>query len=114
VEPDTQQQPQAGDEPADSALDDKERHQTDTKPALLSYFSPLPERSMSFIASASPMPGMPKNAWKKGFSHVRAAQCSTHFSHSAAWASLGMRQSPRGDRLMLPTFGPSGTHERLN
>ena len=31
-----------------------------------------------------------------------------------ALASLGMRQSPRGDRLTEPTFGPSGRHERLN
>src|SRR5258708_1582301 len=35
-------------------------------------------------------------------------------SQAAAWASLGMRQSPRGDRLIVPTFGPSGKHERLN
>ena len=31
-----------------------------------------------------------------------------------ALASLGMRQSPRGERLTLPTLGPSGMHERLN
>jgi hypothetical protein len=31
-----------------------------------------------------------------------------------ASASLGIRQSPRGERLTLPTFGPSGTHDRLN
>src|SRR6516225_9516070 len=41
-------------------------------------------------------------------------QLSTHFSHSAAAASLGMRQSPRGERLIEPTFGPSGRQERLN
>ena len=35
-------------------------------------------------------------------------------SHDATWASLGMRQSPRGDRLTEPTFGPSGRQERLN
>ena len=35
-------------------------------------------------------------------------------SHKCAWASLGIRQSPRGDRLTVPTFGPSGRHERLN
>ncbi len=29
-------------------------------------------------------------------------------------ASEGMRQSPRGERLTEPTFGPSGMHERLN
>jgi hypothetical protein len=36
------------------------------------------------------------------------------FNHRAAWASLGMRQSPRGDKLTEPTFGPSGRQERLN
>ena len=35
-------------------------------------------------------------------------------SHIWAVASLGMRQSPRGLRLTLPTLGPSGRHERLN
>ena len=29
-------------------------------------------------------------------------------------ASLGMRQSPRGERLIEPTFGPSGMQLRLN
>jgi len=33
-------------------------------------------------------------------------------SHAAAEASDGMRQSPRGDRLIEPTFGPSGRHDR--
>src|SRR5437879_6125296 len=37
-----------------------------------------------------------------------------HSSHARACASLGMRQSPRGDRLIEPTLGPSGKHERLN
>ena len=35
-------------------------------------------------------------------------------SHSAALASLGIRQSPRGDSATEPTFGPSGIAERLN
>lgn len=35
-------------------------------------------------------------------------------SHAAEDASEGIRQSPRGERLMLPTFGPSGIQERLN
>ena len=35
-------------------------------------------------------------------------------SQRATWASLGIRQSPRGDRLTEPTFGPSGRHDRLN
>lgn len=36
------------------------------------------------------------------------------FSQSVAIASLGIRQSPRGERLMEPTFGPSGRQLRLN
>ena len=39
---------------------------------------------------------------------------SHSFSHIALDASLGMRQSPRGLRLTLPTLGPSGRQERLN
>lgn len=35
-------------------------------------------------------------------------------SHSGPTASLGIRQSPRGDKLIDPTFGPSGMQERLN
>src|SRR5579871_5116922 len=38
----------------------------------------------------------------------------THSSHKAACASLGIRQSPRGETLIEPTFGPSGRQERLN
>ena len=34
--------------------------------------------------------------------------------HATADASLGIRQSPRGLRLQLPTLGPSGRQERLN
>ena len=36
-----------------------------------------------------------------------------HLSHSAGSASEGIRQSPRGERLTVPTLGPSGTHDRL-
>ncbi len=39
---------------------------------------------------------------------------SRSFIHIATEASLGMRQSPRGERATLPTFGPSGRQERLN
>ena len=35
------------------------------------------------------------------------------FSHREASASEGIRQSPRGERLTVPTLGPSGTHDRL-
>ena len=35
-------------------------------------------------------------------------------NHADTDASLGMRQSPRGDNATDPTFTPSGIHERLN
>ncbi len=43
-----------------------------------------------------------------------ARAASSSCSQAALEASLGMRQSPRGDRLTEPTFGPSGITERLN
>jgi len=39
---------------------------------------------------------------------------SNEFSHTAATASDGIRQSPRGESATLPTFTPSGRQERLN
>ncbi len=39
---------------------------------------------------------------------------SISLSQRAEEASLGIRQSPRGDSVTLPTFGPSGRQERLN
>ena len=35
-------------------------------------------------------------------------------SHILLEASLGIRQSPLGDNVTVPTFGPSGRQERLN
>ena len=40
--------------------------------------------------------------------------CSHCCIHSALTASDGIRQSPRGDKVTVPTFGPSGRQERLN
>ena len=39
---------------------------------------------------------------------------SSSFSHIFRELSDGIRQSPRGESATLPTFGPSGIHERLN
>ena len=39
---------------------------------------------------------------------------SISFSQTLAEASLGIRQSPRGESVTVPTFGPSGRHDRLN
>jgi len=44
---------------------------------------------------------------------ISSAHDPSHLSHSAGSASEGMRQSPRGERLTVPTLGPSGTHDRL-
>ena len=43
------------------------------------------------------------------YSSVSSSAC-----HSAIFASLGIRQSPRGERATEPTLGPSGTQLRLN
>ena len=44
-----------------------------------------------------------------------ATSASISASQTAAVASLGARQSPRGDNdPPEPTFGPSGSAERLN
>ena len=45
-------------------------------------------------------------------SNLKLQTLQTSTSNSVA--SLGIRQSPLGERLMDPTFGPSGMHERLN
>lgn len=42
------------------------------------------------------------------------AKVSSSAFHNAAEASLGIRQSPRGESATVPTFGPSGRQERLN
>ena len=39
---------------------------------------------------------------------------SSSASQSALDASVGIRQSPRGESVTEPTFGPSGMQERLN
>ena len=39
---------------------------------------------------------------------------SNSSSHTSEQASLGILQSPLGERATVPTFGPSGRQERLN
>ena len=50
------------------------------------------------------------------FYHIKrfSYNSSTSLSHACADASLGIRQSPRGERQILPTFTPSGMQLRLN
>ena len=50
------------------------------------------------------------SVWRRKISY----KLSISSSHKALEASEGIRQSPRGLRLTLPTLGPSGRHERLN
>ena len=65
-----------------------------------------------------------ENAWARHSARARCrgprrlgkSYCNSSSSaiHKAATASLGIRQSPRGDRVTEPTLGPSGRQERLN
>ena len=60
-----------------------------------------------------------ENAWtrlRRGPGRLGKGYCNSSSSaiHSAATASDGIRQSPRGDRVTEPTLGPSGRQERLN
>ena len=72
--------------------------------------------SINFSAKCGP-PGptpavpRPRRPADRESSYSRPSNSS---SHSAATASLGIRQSPRGDRVTEPTLGPSGRQERLN
>lgn len=52
--------------------------------------------------------------WRLAGEAVSYSSPSSSLSHSAADASLGIRQSPRGERATVPTLGPSGRQERLN
>lgn len=56
----------------------------------------------------------PERASGPRFRPAGTAAYSSSRSQAAFDTSLGMRQSPRGDRLTVPTFGPSGNTERLN
>ena len=63
-------------------------------------------------------------AWQlaaKPITHIVHAIASTRMGgnevqsrNAALDASAGIRQSPRGDKLTDPIFGPSGTQLRLN
>ena len=49
-----------------------------------------------------------------GFSIPVYSNPASSFSHCVRCASLGIRQSPRGESATLPTLGPSGRQFRLN
>ena len=48
------------------------------------------------------------------FRFINYCNSDASFCHNAAEASLGIRQSPRGESVTPPTLGPSGRQERLN
>ena len=48
------------------------------------------------------------------FCITQTSNFSSSAIHSVLQASLGIRQSPRGDSVTEPTFGPSGRQLRLN
>ena len=54
------------------------------------------------------LPELNPNYIPTGFAFSRS------LSHTSAHASLGILQSPLGDSATVPTFGPSGSQERLN
>src|SRR5439155_4772930 len=64
---------------------------------------------------AQPLRAAPRGEGRRAFIGLDAGVvASSSASQAPAEASLGMRQSPRGDRLTDPTLGPSGLIERLN
>ena len=67
--------------------------------------SSFPQKIFDFLGT--PMFG----DWllSSAYSSVSSSAC-----HSAALASLGIRQSPRGESAAEPTLGPSGRQLRLN
>ncbi len=77
---------------------------------------PSPRRAVAFCTFAlGPIRRMRLISLKgTPINRTIASLYSTCCSHNAALASLGMRQSPRGERLTVPTLGPSGRQERLN
>ena len=54
------------------------------------------------------------NAPSLSASSLFYSSASSSVCHSTIFASLGIRQSPRGDTATEPTFGPSGRQFRLN
>lgn len=88
-------------------------------PAFL-YAPPLPRG----LAVECAVPIRPKGRQKGESGRFRrgtparlrgcAQSSSSSFIHRAEQASLGMRQSPRGESETLPTLGPSGKQLRLN
>lgn len=96
-------------------------------PQVPSGARPPPQAAIG--STRSSRPNAAHTVWAqlymKGFCRNVASACSTRFIdygylevnqkfQRLPQTSVGMRQSPRGERAMVPTFGPSGTQVRLN
>ena len=88
------------------------------RPGLVSF--PWPHRATVIHAAGPPLPTAASRAcsgpiFRRLTPLKRVAySVSSSVCHSVHWASLGIRQSPRGDRATVPTLGPSGRQLRLN
>ena len=81
-------------------------------PAFVVHQLPLQDGEHGVAAAEGAHPDFGKG---KEEAHVLFHARSSHSSsHRRATASLGIRQSPRGERVTEPTLGPSGRQERLN
>ncbi len=87
------------------------------------YFSLFPAPPSTVLINGGLNPTETKLSWASKLSYFvfeadllfYVVYSSSHsFSHEAALASLGIRQSPRGLSDTDPTLGPSGRQERLN
>ena len=70
---------------------------------------PLPCSSAPHAAGRAGTPWGGDWLLSPGYPSVSNSVC-----HSVHFASLGIRQSPRGERATVPTLGPSGRQFRLN
>ncbi len=67
-----------------------------------------------FLAGCSFRHGLRRATFLREEGLSQLYSCSHCCIHRALTASDGILQSPRGDSVTVPTFGPSGRQERLN
>ena len=79
-------------------------------------FPAMQESSLVSLLLLSPPRGARRGPHRRATdsSVLDHSSVSSSAIQRAALASLGIRQSPRGDRAAEPTLGPSGTQLRLN
>ena len=87
-------------------------------PGFVSF--PWPRRATVIHAAGPPLPRAASRACGGPIFRRLAPlkrvtySVSSSVCHNVHWASLGIRQSPRGDMATVPTLGPSGRQLRLN